>query len=135
MSSEYAERRIKEALKQANGNATRARQQVIAWTYEDAKLLHALTAPHLTGIVAYNIERILSGRSDTKRDQPMPKKPKVEIDNDFGIEILKAVAASDAVRFGEESYAARAKRGKASRQHIDAIRQMASRSKSPPPKK
>lgn len=134
MSSEYAERRIKEALKQANGNVTRARQQVIAWTYEDAKLLHALTAPHLTGIVAYNIERILSGRSDTEKEKPRAKKPPVIVDNEFGIEILKAVAASGAVRFGQENNAARGKRGQASRQHIDALRQMADRSKTPPKK-
>lgn len=133
MSKEYAERRIKDALRLANGNAARARQQVIAWTFEDAKLLHALTAPHLTGIVAYNIERILSGRAGDS-EAPPPKKPQVTAQDEFGIEILKAVAASSAVRFGQESYAARGKRGKASKQHIDAIREMAARAKTPPKK-
>lgn len=133
MSREYAERRIKEAIKKANGNAMRARQQIIAWTMEDTKLLDALTRPHLNGIVAYNVERVMSGRSNAK-EEPVPEKP-LAGEDEFGIEILKAVAASDAAIFGREnSGAPMAKRGRASKQHIDAIRQMASK-KSVPPKK
>ena len=59
MSREYAEKRIKDALKQARGNATKARQQIIAWTNEDPKLLQALAQPHLTGIVAHAINRVI----------------------------------------------------------------------------
>ncbi len=128
MSREYAERRIKEAIKKAGGNAARAKQQVIAWTTEDSKLLDALTRPHLTGIVAYNIERIMSGRSAVK-EEPVADKPPTQED-EFGIEILKAVAASDAALFGQESNSVPMKRGRASKQHIDAIRQMTGKSKS-----
>ncbi len=128
MSRDYAERRIKEAIRLSKGNMIRARQQVIAWTYEDAKLLHELTKPHLTGIVAYNIERVLSGRSAKVEKPASPQKPVVR-DEEFGVEILKAVAASNAAVFGQEGNAAPAKRGKASRQHIDAIHQIASKSK------
>ena len=127
MSREYAERRIKEAVKKAGGNAERAKQQVIAWTMEDTKLLDALTRPHLTGIVAYNIERVMSGRSAAKEEAVQEKPPAQE--DEFGIEILKAVAATNAAVFGQESNAVPIKRGRASKQHIDAIRQMAGKSK------
>ena len=43
MSREYAEQKIKQALELTRGNATQARQQVIAWCHEDTKLLQALT--------------------------------------------------------------------------------------------
>ena len=134
MSQDYAERRIKEALKLANGNATRARQQVIAWTFEDAKLLHALTQNHLSGIVAYQIERVSSGRSEKDKAAP-PQKPKhpaksAKAKNDqFGMEILKAVVDAGAEVFGLESNAVPRKREQASQQHINAIKQMAAKSK------
>ncbi len=128
MSMEYAERRIKEALRQAGGNVTRARQQIIAWTYEDAKLLHALAKPHLNGIVAYHVERVVSGRSEAA-NAPAPDTPQIAEEEEFGIEILKAVASTNAAIFGQEGHGGQAKRGRASKQHIDAIRQMASKSK------
>lgn len=137
MSLEYAERRIREALKQAGGNITRARQQVIAWTFEDAKLLHALTKNHLNGIVAYHIDRVQSGRAEKPVDPP-PAKPKkaTKANNDdrFGMEILKAVVNSGEV-FGLESSTATRHRGKASQQHVNAIHQIVEKSKSKPKKK
>jgi hypothetical protein len=136
--SDYAESRIKEALRINKGNATRARQQVIAWTFEDAKLLHALTQHYLGAIVAYHMERVTSGRSE-KSKAPPPKKPKTpapKLKGDkFGMEILKAVADSHAEVFGLESPSAARKRGQASQQHIDALTQMASKSKTKPASK
>lgn len=128
MSREYAEKRIKEALKKANGNAVKARQQVIAWTYEDPKLLHALTKAHLTGIVAYNIERILSGRG-TADEHPIPDtKPassKAAKEENFGKELLKAVAGNSGATFGLESYSrGPSKRPQVSKNHINAIKAM-----------
>lgn len=134
MSREYAEKRIKEALKKSNGNAVKARQQVIAWTYEDAKLLHALTKAHLTGIVAYNIERILSGRGAAE-EHPIPEtKPKAKADKEenFGKELLKAVAGNSGATFGLEGYSGGpSKRPKVSKGHINAIKAMTSK-KAPP---
>lgn len=130
----YVENRIREALKKARGNKNLARQQLIAWTYEDAKLLHALTRPHLDGIIAYNIDRLLSGRSEAAKEEgvnaktaakappPAGRKPKAD---DFGMELLRAVAASDATIFGQEAGAPPAKRGQASRRHVDALMKMA----------
>lgn len=133
MPMEYAENKIEEALKQAGGNATRARQQIIAWCYEDSKLLHELTKSHLTGIVAYNVERVQSGRHKTKPEvvRNTPDVPDMQ-DEELGMEILRAVAADDAVVFGHENNGLpQLKRGKASKQHMDAIKLIASKSKTP----
>ncbi len=133
MSLEYAESRIKEALKLAKGNATRARQQIIAWTYEDAKLLHALTKPHLSGIVAYNIDRVASGRAEAQKAQQVqkPQAPAKQSKKEpaFGMELLKAVASSSADVFGLEHNAPLGRRGQTSQNHIDAIRAIASKKK------
>ncbi|NCT41402.1 MAG: hypothetical protein GW778_07065 [Alphaproteobacteria bacterium] len=133
---EYAERRIAEALKLAKGNQARARQQVIAWALSDDKLLKALTKSHLSGIVAYNIERVASGRAAAARKNQKPiqnpaaatAKPKKE--PDFGVELLRAVASSSSEVFGLENGSAGIGRPKqVSQNHINAIRAIASKSK------
>ena len=131
MSLEYAQSRIKEALKLSGGNQVKARQQIIAWTFEDAKLLHALAKPHLSGIVAYNIERVASGRAEAASKQNTeaksePKTPKASAnaktkEEQFGLEILKAVAGSAEI-FGLEDPGAPRRRGGVSQSHMDAIR-------------
>lgn len=113
-----------------DGNVARAQQQIIAWTYEDAKLLHALARPHLNGIVAYQVERVASGRAELEKRKPTASSGGK--DENFGMELLRAVAASSAAVFGQESNAPPIKRGAASKQHIDAIRQIAARSAPPP---
>jgi hypothetical protein len=138
MSLEYAETRIKEALKLAKGNQARARQQIIAWAVEDPKLLFALTKPHLSGIVAYNIERVASGRAAaakettsapqrpmTQKAAPAGQKAKPE---QFGLEILKAVAGNPEI-FGLEDFGVPQKREQASARHIAAIKAIAAKSK------
>jgi hypothetical protein len=135
MSSEYAENRIKEALKLSKGNQAIARQQLIAWAFEDAKLLQALTKPHLSGIVAYNIERVASGRASAAKQPQAAQKPvqktsagKAAKPEQFGLEILKAVAGKPEI-FGLEDFGAPQKRGAASPRHIEAIKAMAAKSK------
>lgn len=131
MSQEYAEKRIKDALKQAGGNAGRAKQQIIAWCFEDSKLLHALAKPHLNGIVAYQVERVQSGRNVSK-EQPERNTPQVPDikDEELGMEVLRAVAAQDAIVFGRENTGLpQMRRSKASKQHIDAIRMLAGKGK------
>ena len=137
MSLEYAEKRIKEALKLNKGNALRARQQVIAWTFEDTKLLHALAKPHLSGIVAYNVERVASGRADKARankEQPAEqpaKKPAAKgnkKEEAFGLEILKAVAGQPQI-FGLEDPGAPRGSGRVSQSHMDAIQAIVDKSK------
>lgn len=128
--SEYAERRIKEALKIAKGNALKARKYVVEWALEDERLLKYLVGPHLNGIVAYNVERVASGRSEKARSlEPLAKKikgknTKEKSGEKFGMEILKAVVDQDATIFGFEDRPARRKG--ASEDHVEAIRKLAS---------
>lgn len=126
---DYVENKIKQALKLTRGHAGKARQQVIAWTYEDNKLLHALARPHLTGIVAHAIGRVMN-----QKDEPEPiPEPVIEQDGgeEFGMEILKSIAGDKSAHFGMESAAPPIKRSSASQRHIDAIQAMISKSKSP----
>lgn len=141
MSREYVENRIRQALKQHNGNAYNAKKQIMAWTYEDVKLLQYITKPHLSGIVAYNIERVISAieeeeRAPKKAQQPansdMPtqqQKPKVKTspktkkEDAFGMQLLKAVAGSSEV-FGFDS-GRPSRRPTASKRHSDILRHIA----------
>lgn len=131
MSREYADKRIAEALRLSKGNATKARQQIIAWTNEDPKLLLALTKPHLTGIVAHAINRVVH-RAETGADLPedIPETP-TPLDlppETFGEEIMSALKNSNAV-FGHEGGSTPGRRGQASQRHIDALRYIAGKGK------
>jgi len=130
MNREYAERRIREALKASGGNAARARQQVISWAFDDAKLLHELVAPHITGIVAHAVNRVM-----TTKEKPVPEAPAAPAKvpagaktDEFGMEILKAIALGNPAQFGLES-GTPIKKQAASQRHIDAIRAMVSKNK------
>tara|TARA_B100001989_G_C24545151_1_gene470215 strand:- start:2810 stop:3247 length:438 start_codon:yes stop_codon:yes gene_type:complete len=127
MSREYAEKKIKEALVSCGGNIALARQQVIAWAKSDPQLLNALVRPHLNGIVSYQVERVASGRSEPKiRVEESPRRPQQGQGEEFGMDILRAVAASGAAIFGQESNAAPMRKvGTVSKQHIDAMKQIA----------
>jgi len=130
MSREYAEKRIKDALVKSNGNAVKARQLVTSWCAEDQKLLHALTKAHLTGIIAYNIERIASGRSARGSEKTAPtQKQTAKKEENFGMELLKAVAGNGGLTFGLEGSAVPKKRTKVSKEHLDAILAMTQKPK------
>ncbi len=131
MSREYAEKRIKEALAIAKGNATKARQQIIAWTNEDPKLLQALAQPHLTGIVAHAISRVVYRQEAEDVEEDIPEAPQsLDMAPDtFGKEILKALASENTVMFGRDTGVVPAGRKQASQSHIDALKQIASKSK------
>lgn len=129
MSLEYAEARIKEALRLAKGNTTKARQQIIAWTYEDPKLLHALARPHLTGIVAHAINRVIYNQNLHESEIEVPEQAE-RIDMapaTFGQEILQSLQSSNTAMFGFEDNAPRLGRKQASRNHIEAMKRMARR--------
>ncbi len=131
MSHDYATSRIKQALELTRGNAAQARQQVIAWCHEDMKLLHALTRPHMTGIVAHAISRVMSGRTEPQEVPSVPEKDKKGASKgDFGVEILKTIAGGDTTQFGQENVGRPIGKRSASQQHIDAIQQMIDKSSS-----
>jgi hypothetical protein len=131
MSREYAEKRIKEALKQAKGNATKARQIIIAWSGEDARLLQALAQPHLTGIVAHAVDRVIYKQGSGDEPEEIRANPRsLDMAPDtFGKEILKVLQSTDTAKFGQESAAPPARRPKASQSHIDALNKIAGKKK------
>jgi hypothetical protein len=136
MSREYAESRIREALKLCRGNATRARQQIIAWTFEDAKLLQALARPHLSGIVAHAVSRVLSKGAADEAEEPPPTPPAIDMSpSSFGKEILAALTSKNTAMFGHEGEVPPAKKTQASQSHINALKAMSDKSGKTPPKK
>lgn len=131
MSREYAESRIRDALKLARGNATKARQQVIAWAKEDQRLLLALAQPHLTGITAHAINRVVYRQEHEFDHEDIPATPqRLNMPPDtFGKEILQALSSSSTPIFGQDVGAPPPRRKQASQSHIDALKAMARRSK------
>lgn len=123
MSKEYAENKIRETLKNSGGNITLARKAIVSDAQNDLDLLRALTNPHLDGIVAYQVERVASGRAELEKRPPVSP-PKSDEEENFGMELLRAVAASEAAIFGQQNPMGNRKTG-ASRKHIDAIHKIA----------
>jgi len=128
MNRDYAENKIREILLSSGGNATKARQKIIAMALDDTKLLQELVAPHITGIVAHAVNRVMSMKEKPKPQAPNPVMQDSKNDP-FGMEILKAIALGNPTQFGRES-GVPIKRQAASQRHIDAIRQMVSKDKS-----
>lgn len=135
MSSEYAEDRIREALKLARGNPTKARQQIIAWTNQDVRLLQALTRPHLTGIVAHAVGRVIhrEGLREETPEVPEAPQPLNMAPETFGQEILRALEGRDTAVFGREDAGIPSRRKQASQSHIDALKKIAGRPKKDKP--
>ncbi len=128
MSKEYTEKKIKEALALHNGNIARTRKQIIKLAAEDSDLLYALTRPHLDGIIAYQVDRVASGRAELEKRHPQAEKSKATSptsEENFGMDLLRAVATSEAAVFGQQNPMGN-RRKTASKQHIDAIRQIVS---------
>ena len=133
MNRDYSESKIREALKLSGGNATRARQQLIAWAFEDTKLLHELMAPHMTGIVAHAINHVMAQGEKKPKLVPVPEESKISEDakNDpFGLEILKAIALGNPAQFGLENANATSRKQAASQRHVDDIKEMVAKGKS-----
>ena len=129
MSKEYAESRIREALKKHKGNNTLARQQVMAWAYEDHKLLTELTQIHLKGITAYWVDRVKSKNHTPKEVPEAPIVQKVSKKHSFGEEMLRSFATQKNQTFGLEESVSNIGRRQASQKHIDAINLIASKGK------
>lgn len=130
MSREYVESRIREALKQHKGNTTKTRQQIAAWAAQDQRLLMGLAKPHLTGIIAHAISRVVS-RLDHDEEDYVPDMPQsLDMAPDtFGKEILKALSSQNTAVFGKETSAPPSGRKQASQSHIDALKNIASKKK------
>ncbi len=145
--STYLTSRLKEALYNAKGNKAKAMQQIISWSAQDMQLLQALTRAHLSGIVAYHIDRVAEGKEATsvmpsKSPAAVPrkatgKKPsRKRVDpargNAFGREILKAASNAEASIFGLETYRAPTRQDEqSSNRQADVMKHLASFSQTP----
>ena len=126
MSQKYSVSKIKEVLDATRGNAGQARQLLIAQAMEDPKLLKELVKPHMVGIVAHAVGRVMRGKTDL---EAMPQTAAQSDDDSFGLDILKTIAGGDTTQFGQEGYGRPLKKQGASQSHIDAIRQMIEKGK------
>jgi hypothetical protein len=131
MSREYAEKRIRDALKQAKGNATKAQRQVIAWATSDMRLLLALCQPHLTGIVAHAVNRVIHRQEAEDHAPEIPDMPQsLNMGPEtFGKEILRALQSNNTAQFGREESAAPVSKKQASQSHIEAMKKLARKKK------
>ena len=121
MSRDYSTNKIKKALDAARGHAGQARQMVIAQAMEDPKLLRELVKPHMVGIVAHAVNRVMSGKTEVEN---IPEPRAQEQDDSFGLDILKTIAGGDTTQFGQESYGRPIGKKGVSKSHIEAIQQM-----------
>lgn len=132
MSIEYAENKVAEALKKAEGNKAKARKLVMTWLAQDHQLLLGLTALHLNGIVPYWIDRIERKESVKKTADDKAKTaaglPEKE-PKSFGEAMLRNFAGQKTAVFGLESGSAPLGKREASKRHIDAINLIAQASK------
>jgi hypothetical protein len=133
MSREYAQSRIEDALKQNKGNPTKARQRIIAWAAEDPKLLLALAQPHLKGIVAHAVNRVIYKQGLEEPETPETPQSLDMPPESFGKEILQALQGNGATMFGMDAYTSPTKRPQASKSHQDALNKIAR--KTPPKEK
>lgn len=132
MSRKYLEDKIKDALVLAGGNSAKAQKLIIQWAQEDQQLLLQLSKPHLKGVTAHAVGRVVTQMD--RDDEPLPEEP-VAMDmgpNSFGKSLLGAMSGQDSAHFGHESSAPRRKKKTASQQHINAIHQIAKRKLSKP---
>ena len=123
MSRDYAIKKIKEALHATRGNATAARQQVISMAMQDPTLLKELVRPHMTGIVAHAVNRVVSGKTEPE-SIPTPAPLQHSDEEKFGLDILKAIAGGESAQFGQENYGRPIKKQGVSQSHLDAIQAM-----------
>lgn len=144
MAGNTAEDKIKEALKEAGGNATQAQKLLINWATRDHDLLLALVKPHITGITAHAVNRVAQGTTTPEsvvnnlmnqagappKESVSQGQKKKNAKDSIGLDILKTIAAGETAQFGQENYGRPLGRKSASQEHIDAIHQIIKRSQS-----
>lgn len=133
MSLNYTENRIKEALRLNNGNTNDAKKQIFAWLYEDHKLLLDITRPHINGIVAYGVDRVLRRmlKTDTEILEEEAENAAMSSSNKnkVGKELLRGFVSKEAPQFGQESIAAPIRKKAASQKHVDVMHLLSAASK------
>lgn len=131
MAWDYARACVTEALKEAKGNAARAQRLLTDRALTDNRLLAELAAPHLKGILAHAVGRVLHEQTRPPEDHPVfPEALDMPLDA-FGRDLLNALAGRNTARFSQEDMVPRPARKAASLQHIETIRKIARKTDKP----
>ncbi len=134
----YLDLQVIEALTKAKGNQTKARTILIQMAGEDQRLLMALSKPYLTAMAAQalNHHSAVEKKQKTKASAvDVPTVPKgVKNQAGFGLDLLKALGGPNVAKFGQEDAAPPIRKKAASSQHVNALKLMASKSKTKPNK-
>lgn len=128
----YLEACIAEALVQSGGNLTAARRLLATRVQLDVRLLQALAAPHMAGIIAYHVDRVARRGSDVLQAlQPSPKTSQTNktlptLPADFAHDLLSAIVSNQGPLFGQGAgEAPPVHRTIASPTHVQALRTIA----------
>ena len=134
----YLDLQISEAIKRAKGNQTKAKAALLAMAAEDQRLLFTLAKPYLGAIAAQAITRFANTQQKNKKslEKELPAMPKSAGKGQagFGLDLLKALGGHNVAKFGQEDAAPPMRKKAASAQHVDALKLMASKSKTKPNK-
>jgi len=123
-STNYAEDKIKEALKASRGNPAQAQKALIEWALQDQELLIALVRPHMKGITAHAVDRVARGKKAPEAVSSSSSKSSTKLKDSIGMDILKTIAGGETAQFGQENYGRPLGKKGASQRHIDAIHQI-----------
>lgn len=137
MAPTYLDIQVAEALKKAKGNQTKARAILVEMAGEDQRLLLTLAKPYLTAMAAQAINHQTSQQKKQKASSAeVPPVPKGVNKNQagFGLDLLKALGGQNVAKFGQEDAAPPIRKKAASSQHVNALKLMASKSKTKPTK-
>ena len=136
MTYEYAMSRVRDAIEKCEGNHLKAQRMLITWMEKDQSLLVGLMTPHVHSVVSFAVSHALQPQK-----AKMPKK--IELDekgsNSFGTSLVNNLKGSGGL--GDVTFGQSAPRGavnppgKASKAHVDAMKTLASKSKSGKTKK
>ena len=130
MSYEYAMSRVRDAIEKCDGNHLKAQRMLITWMEKDQSLLLGLMAPHIPSVVSFAVSHVLQ----PQRKVTVKKSAVDQTTNVFGaalVNSLKGAGGLSAQQFGaEEKRGSVNPPGKASKAHVDAMKILASKSKS-----
>lgn len=139
---DYAQSRVRDALKEAKGNVPQAQRLLLAWMDFDELLLRAIAEPHLRSIAGYALQSQLFDEAEEKHTaqasapvpgmppppvtkQPAAEEKAAEDTATFGLALLQNVTGGTrAQQFGFVTDEMDAPQ-KTSARHIEAILQLA----------
>ena len=125
MSWDYARQVILSELQKADGNAAAAARAVAEMAASDQRLLLALSAPHMKGIIAHAVQHVITEKSRPVEIVPdAPQALHMPLD-EFGKTLLGALSGRNTPRFGQEDAAPRPAHKAASKAHIDTLKMLA----------